>query len=239
MSDKIDKKLIEDFVKLKETIENTLLEIRELLNTVENPFTYITTLIKESDLGKLKKIEEPRKVIEKREKEKVEREVTQEKQENKKFEGIHATDIENVVSTRSNSRSLELLTLTQTPEINEVLEKLKLFQEISRKSSNEGIEFINAFLNVFILLRYLNLDETKVEELLNTLYNYGLISKRLFKIYIACLQILTNVLDYRENDVFQILNVLSFILKVLGNDELSRIITLILKLCKPYEIFTL
>ena len=55
-ADHVEKRLrqLEEEVRgLKEPLEKTLLEVREILNTLENPFTYITALLREEGTGVL------------------------------------------------------------------------------------------------------------------------------------------------------------------------------------------
>jgi len=60
ITDPVEQKLrqLEDEVKsLKEPLEKTLFEVREILNTLENPFTYITALLREEGQSTLEQLQ--------------------------------------------------------------------------------------------------------------------------------------------------------------------------------------
>ncbi len=202
----IDRRTLDEVLRLKEAVESTLMELREMLNRLENPFSYITSLLEDLRISHAETRREHRA-------------------RSKDSRAAESSDLKDVVKIEEPGQISDESVLTRISEL-----------QAMGRDPRLGVEFLTAFLSTYIALKHLGFDEDMLESMLNTLHSYGLISKRVFKLYIASLNMLTEVVDYRESDVFQILNVLSLALRLAGYDEISRAVSLIVRACRPYEI---
>lgn len=215
--------IIDELIKLKEAIERTLLDIREFMNNLENPFNYIALVTREAKPKGVEINEEKASSIE---------------SSSKASDGKDVSEIGRKVEK---PRGKKILKVHNTKNIDdELLEKLVKNALTSTKheeyEKSSDLSFINALLNIYIMIKYYGISEDRVETTLNILHNYGLISRRTFRIYMAALELLSEIIDARNSGIEEFIKLLSSIMKVNGNEVMAKLLMLILSLHRSYEV---
>jgi len=216
--------IIDELIKLKEAIERTLLDIREFMNNLENPFNYIALVTKDA---KPKGIE-----IDKEKASSIE-------SSSKASSGKDVSEISRKIEKPRSKKTLKAHSIRDIDE-DELLEKLVkntlTFTKHEEYEKSSDLSFINALLNIYIMIKYYGISEDRVETTLNILHNYGLISRRTFRIYMAALELLSEIIDVRNSGIEEFIKLLSSIMKVNGNEVMAKLLMLILSLYKSYEV---